>query len=229
MIRIVRKLLILSLIFVIVLAVVVYIIGQADKTISKVDVVSNDGLMYISKQDLIDNVSKLSDQKEWFDFDIEDVEKYIYSIKGVDYALVKKIWPSSLAIYMYDHKPIAYWNNNEILLDNMEIIKPDVFNYDDGELPRISSTDTMSKDYIYETYQKLNDIAKRNTTEIIKISYTGNQFSILLASGESVVLGSMNLQQRLDMFFKSYKKVKDYKDVKYFDMRYSDGFAVKYK
>ncbi|ORU86100.1 cell division protein FtsQ, partial [Francisella tularensis subsp. holarctica] len=34
------------------------------------------------------------------------------------------------------HKPVAYWNNNQILLDNMQIITPAVFNYN-GDLPYI--------------------------------------------------------------------------------------------
>ena len=60
MIRFFRKLLILFLIFLVILAAIVYVVSKTDKTISKVDVVSNDGLVYISKQGLIDNISKVS-------------------------------------------------------------------------------------------------------------------------------------------------------------------------
>lgn len=208
--------------------VAVFIVSKTDKTISKVDVVSNDGLVYISKQDLIDKVGQISRNKEWFDIDTQDIEKYLYSVKGVDYTLVKKVWPSTLVIYMYDHDPIAYWNNNKILLDNMKIIKPAVFSYD-GDLPHIVSVDNVNKDYIYQTYHELNSIAKKNGIEIIKIFYKGNQFNLLLDNDMKVMLGSSELQSRLELFFDSYKKVKNYKSVKYFDMRYSDGFAVKYK
>ncbi|QIW09287.1 cell division protein FtsQ/DivIB [Francisella sp. LA112445] len=222
-----RKFLILGLILLILLGVVIYVATKTDRSISRVDVVSNDGLVYISKQDLINKVDKLSN-KEWFNVDTDNIEKYLHSFKGVDYTLVKKVWPSTLVIYLYDHKPIAYWNNSEILLDNMDIIAPQVFSYD-GDLPYIESSDNDNKDYIYETYQELNAIAKQNGTEIIKIYYSGNQFSLLLANDMKVVLGSKKLRSRLELFFKSYQKVKDYKSAKYFDMRYSDGFAVKYK
>ncbi|API85983.1 cell division protein FtsQ/DivIB [Francisella uliginis] len=227
MISAVRKLLILSLILLVLLSIAIYIVSKTDKEISRVDVVSNDGLVYISKQDLINKVDKLS-SKEWFDVDTDSIENYLHSVKGVDYTLVKKVWPSTLVIYLYDHKPVAYWNNNEILLDNMDIITPQVFSYD-GELPYIESSDKDNKDYIYETYQELNSIAKQNGTEIIKIYYSGNQFSLLFANDLKVVLGSKKLTSRLELFFKSYKKVKDYHSTEYFDMRYSDGFAVKYR
>ena len=227
MIRFFRKLLILFLIFLVILAAIVYVVSKTDKTISKVDVVSNDGLVYIFKQGLIDNISKVS-SKEWFDVDVESVENSLYAIKGVDYALVKKVWPSTLVIYLFDRKPIAYWNNNQILLENMDIITPEVFSFN-GNLPYVESTDVEGRDYIFETYQNLNDIVKSNSLSILKVTYKGNQFKLLLSNDTQVILGSSKLQSRLELFLESYKKVKYYKSVEYFDMRYSDGFTVKYK
>ena len=227
MIRFFRKLLILFLIFLVILMTIVYVVSKTDKAISRVDVVSNDGLVYISKQGLIDNISKVSN-KEWFDVDVESVENSLYAIKGVDYALVKKVWPSTLVIYLFDRKPIAYWNNNQILLENMVIITPEVFSFN-GNLPYLESTDVEGRDYIFETYQNLNDIVKSNSLSILKVTYKGNQFKLLLSNDTQVILGSSKLQSRLELFLESYKKVKDYKSVEYFDMRYSDGFTVKYK
>ncbi len=186
MIRFFRKLLILCLIFSMILAAVIYIVSKTDKTISKVDVVSNDGLVYISKQGLIDNISKASD-KEWFDVDVESIEDSLYAIKGVDYALVKKVWPSTLVIYLFDRKPIAYWNNNQVLLENMDIITPEVFTFN-GNLPYIESSDVEGRDYIFETYQNLNDIVKSNSLSILKVTYKGNQFSLLLSNDMQVIL-----------------------------------------
>jgi len=228
MIRFIRKFLILALILTVFATLAIYVVGKTDKKIDKVDVVSNDGLVYISKQDLIKKVIDISKDKEWFDIDTEEVENYLYSMKGVDYTLVKKVWPSTLVIYMYDHKPVAYWNNNQLLLDNMEIISPVVFSYN-GALIHIDSTDSEDSDYIYQTYQELEVIAKQRDAEIIKISYKGNQFSLLLDNDARIILGSAKLTKRLILFFDSYKKVKNYQAVKYFDMRYDDGFAVRYK
>ena len=227
MIRFFRKLLILFLIFLVILAAIIYTMSKADKTISKVDVVSNDGFVYISKQSLIDNISKVSD-KQWFDVDVESVKNSLYAIKGVSYTLVKKVWPSTLVIYLFDRKPIAYWNNNQILLENMDIITPKVFSFNDN-LPYIESTDVEGRDYIFETYQDLNDIVENSSLSILKVTYKGNQFRLLLSNDAHVILGSSKLKSRLQLFLKSYKKVKDYKLVEYFDMRYSDGFTVKYK
>ncbi|WP_321174127.1 cell division protein FtsQ/DivIB [Francisella sp. W12-1067] len=200
---------------------------QTDRSISKVDVVSNDGLVYVSRQELINKITNLNN-KQWFDLNIEDIEKHLYRIQGVDYILVKKVWPSTLVIYLYNRKPIAYWGNNKILLDNMDIVKPAIFNYDQ-ELPYIQSNDENNRHYIYETYQKLNDIAKTNSSEIIEIFYQGNQFKLQLLNDQVVILGSRNLNLRLKEYFRNYKRVKDYESVEYFDMRYANGFAIKYK
>ncbi|WP_245313667.1 cell division protein FtsQ/DivIB [Allofrancisella frigidaquae] len=222
-----RRLIIPLSILVTLFGIVVYLMLQTDRSISKVDVVSNDGLVYVSRQELINKITSLNN-KQWFDLNIEDIEKHLYRIKGVDYILVKKVWPSTLVIYLYNRKPIAYWGNNKILIDNMDIVKPAIFNYDQ-ELPYIQSNDENNRHYIYETYQKLNDIAKTNSSEIIEIFYQGNQFKLQLLNGQVVILGSRNLDFRLKEYFRNYKRVKDYESVEYFDMRYANGFAIKYK
>ena len=51
--------LILILIFSVILAAIIYVVSKTDKTISRVDIVSNDGLVYITKQGLINNISKV--------------------------------------------------------------------------------------------------------------------------------------------------------------------------
>lgn len=99
MTKIIKKFLILSLILLVILGAAIFIAAKTDKTVSKIDVVSNDGLIYISKQDLINKITTL-DNKQWFDINIDSIEKYIYSIDGVDYTLVKKVWPSTLVIYL---------------------------------------------------------------------------------------------------------------------------------
>ncbi|TDT70386.1 cell division protein FtsQ [Allofrancisella inopinata] len=222
-----RRLIIPLLILVTLFGIVVYLMLQTDRSISKVDVVSNDGLVYVSRQELINKITNLNN-KQWFDLNIEDIEKHLYRMQGVDYILVKKVWPSTLVIYLYNRKPVAYWGNNKILLDNMNIIKPAIFNYDQ-ELPYIQSNDENNRHYIYETYQKLNDIAKANSSEIIEIFYQGNQFKLQLLNDQVVILGSRNLNLRLKEYFRNYKRVKDYESVEYFDMRYANGFAIKYK
>jgi cell division protein FtsQ len=226
MIKIVRKLLILIVILATILVATLYVVGKTDKTISRVDIVSNDGLSYISKQSLIDNLTK-DGSKEWFDVNVNEIERSLYNIKGVDYALVKKIWPSTIVIYLFDHKPVAYWNNSEILLDNMELIKPEVFSYN-GDLPHIQSDNPDSRDYIFDTYQNLEKIAASKDESILEIIYKGNQFQLVLSGGMNVMLGSSKLSAKLKEFFANFKKVRNHESVKYFDMRYTDGFTVKY-
>lgn len=89
----------------------------------------------------------------------------------------------------------------------MQIITPAVFNYN-GDLPYIQSKDDSSKDYIYQTYKELNSIAKQNHMQILKISYTGNQFGILLSDDIEVMLGSVKLKKRLELFLNLIQKLK---------------------
>ncbi|APC96819.1 cell division protein FtsQ/DivIB [Francisella frigiditurris] len=224
MIKIVKRF-VLFLICVAILLIILFFATRIDENISKVDVVSNDQLFYISKQDLIDKILE-SSNKGWLDFNAESLEYYISDFQGTDYTLVKKIWPSTLVVYIYEREPIAYWGEKKVLLDDMTIISPTVFNYD-KYLPRINGPD-KNKDYIYGEYLDLERIAQKNNVEIIDMDYEGNLFSVKLSDGFYVKLGSKDLIKRFEKFFKFYEQVKNYESVKYFDMRYDNGFVVKY-
>ena len=193
--------------------------------IKNIDIVSNNNLQYISKQDIINNIAKLN--LKWSDIDINEIKKYFQKIPGIYFVLVKKIWPSTLVIYLNNKKPIAYWNNNEILLNNMEIIKPKIFE-SNNFIPSLSSNNKNSEKYVYKTYLELNKIAVNNNTKITSLIYDANQFIVELSYKYKVNLGSNNLKQKLNLFFNTYQKVKDFNDVKIFDMRYNYGFAVNY-
>ena len=220
------KRLITVLLCLVIFAVIATIVLSAKERVKNVDVVSNDTLLYVSKQSLIDSLLEVS-HNNWFSVNIEDIEMDIYNKPGVDYTLVKKIWPSTLILYIYDRKPLAYWNGGKILLDNMDIIEPEVFNYN-GYLPMLISEDSLSREYIYDTYITLNKIAKENNDDVSIVSYQGNQFYVVTSAGYKIYLGSKNTSKKLTLFYDTYKNVKDFANVEYFDMRYSNGFSVKY-
>ena len=222
-----KKIIIISIVVLGAILLTVDLFQKSDVQISKVDVITNDGLSYISRQKLIDRVTSIS-QGSWLDVDATKIEKYLYGIKGVDYVLVKKIWPSTLVLYVYDRKPIAYWNDNQILLINMDTVSPDVVSAP-KVLPHIYSSDENNRGYVYDVYGKLDRIAKEHLMNITRLDYEGNQFSITLSGNMKLYLGSSNVEKKLQMFFLLYTKVKDYGSVEYYDMRYGDGFAVKYK
>ena len=215
-----------ALLCMVVFVVLATIVLGARERVKTVDVVSNDKLLYVSKQSIIDRVLEIS-HDDWFSVNIDNIEREIYNKPGVDYTLIKKIWPSTLVLYIYDRKPLAYWGDNELLLDNMELINPDVFNFD-SNLPKFISNDSISKDYVYDTYVQLNNVARSNSEEIVTVSYEGNQFDVITSSGYKIYLGSKNAKNKLKLFFEVYKDVKNFSDVEYYDMRYSNGFSVKY-
>jgi cell division protein FtsQ len=220
------KRLITALLCFVIFAVVATIVLSAKERVKSIDIVSNDTLIYVSKQSLIDSLLEIS-QKDWFSVNIESIEREIYNKPGVDYTLIKKIWPSTLVLYIYDRKPLAYWGGNQILLDNMDVIEPDTFNYN-GYLPMFISSDNLSREYMYDTYLRLNGVAKKYGDEVTIVSYEGNQFYIATSSGHKIYLGSKNTDKKLVLFYDTYKGVKDFANVEYFDMRYSNGFSVKY-
>ncbi len=199
---------------------------SVDKKVSNVDIVSNDGLVYVSKQSIIDEILELS-QKDWLNLSVDNLKEEVFSKPGVDYVLAKKIWPSTLVLYMYDRRPVGYWGDSSILLENMDIIEPEVFNYD-SFLPHFHTQENNNSKYVYDTYKELDKVASKHNSKVLDVFYEGNQFSVDTEQG-LVALGSKDLSKRFELFFDVYNGVSNNEGVEYFDMRYNKGFVVKYK
>lgn len=203
-----------------------YIAKNSSGKIEDIDIVTNKGLLYESKQNIIDAILNVSD-KEWFDIDIDDLNKEVLDVKGVEYSLIKKVWPSTLVIYLYEDQPLAYWNSG-ILLDTYKVIHPEFFNYKKF-MPHILTDGKVDNKYIYGKYISFDKIAREHGLSVDKMSYFGNQFKVVLSNSMVVELGSAKTEKRLLRILSLYKKISDYKNVLYFDMRYNKGFVVKYK
>jgi cell division septal protein FtsQ len=68
---------------------------------------------------------------------------------------------------------------------------------------------------------------------IVEISENNiRSLSVLLSSGITIRFGSKNINDKMKIFFKSYKKIlntSDLKKIRYIDMRYSNGFSIGWK
>jgi len=203
-----------------------FLVSVKNKHIKSVFVDIDNASSYISKQEIINKFLYINKSQNWIDTDLSNLVKYFNKKQGVDDVFVKKEWPSKIVVYLHGFRPIAYWGDNDILLDNMSIISPDTFTYD-FFMPRFYAPENSKQD-ILNIYKQLENIAEQYNHNIKSIFYEGGQYSLLLGNDMKIYLGGQNIKYKLTKFFIVARKILDNdKSAHIFDMRYKQGIAVR--
>ena len=182
----------------------------------------------------IDIISKISNKyledKSFFNFRMKFLKKEIEKIEWVKNVGVRRIYPNGVSIHIEEHKPVVVWNNKSYL-----DYKGDIFlvNKVDKNLPNLNSKKNRNKAMFeyFSLFNKYLSIYDINDTIVEIYENEIRSVKISLASGVNIELGSDNVRERIEMFFKIYKKLKsrDLKKIRYIDMRYSNGFSIGWK
>lgn len=220
------KVTLIVVMFVLLLCSGLYYLKHSNAVISSVEIKSVGSLHYVSKDALIE-IIKPYQRFNWFYIDVHKTAKTISAYPGIDKVKVEKYWPNRLVIEINEIKAIAYWQNQpQLLLSNQEIITPKQF-ITTEKLP-VFHGDIDQKKAIVKQYDKLNSIASSQGFSIIAIYYQSNQWHIILAGGVEIMLGSNDVENKLDMLLKNFSAITIPKGKKIagIDVRYHTGFAV---
>lgn len=183
-----------------------------------------------SVDDIREVAKKYVRSKSFFNIDINYLQSKIENIDWISSANIRRSYPNEIIIFVTEHIPIAIWNNKDYLNQFGEIFTA---NKKNNKLPILISKNNKNK-IIFE-YLSLfsNDLIRHNINEkVVKIIEDDiRSISVILSSGITIKLGSKNVKEKIDIFFKVYQTLNssDLSKMRYIDMRYSNGFSVGWK
>ena len=183
-----------------------------------------------SVDDIREVAKKYVRSKSFFNVDINYLQSKIENIDWISSANIRRSYPNEIIIFVTEHIPIAIWNNKDYLNQFGEIFTA---NKKNNKLPILISKNNKNK-IIFE-YLSLfsNDLIRHNINEkVLKIIEDDiRSISVILSSGITIKLGSKNVKEKIDIFFKVYQTLNssDLSKMRYIDMRYSNGFSVGWK
>ncbi|MCW5590003.1 MAG: cell division protein FtsQ/DivIB [Legionellales bacterium] len=158
------------------------------------------------------------------------IQQRLQDIPWVAEVSVKREWPDTLIIGVHEKIPVALWND-----DHMINRQGDVFNIEDGiatqSFPKLSGPTGLSA-LIVERYFVFADLLKPLHLHIQALHLSARRaWSLTLDNGVKILLGRMQVTQRLQQFIKVYPQVlaPRINEVNYVDLRYNTGFAVDWK
>ena len=183
-----------------------------------------------SVDDIREVAKKYVRSKSFFNVDINYLQSKIENIDWISSANIRRSYPNEIIIFVTEHIPVAIWNNKDYLNQYGEIFTA---NKKNNKFPILISKNNKNK-IIFE-YLSLfsNDLIRHNINEkVVKIIEDDiRSISVILSSGITIKLGSKNVKEKIDIFFKVYQTLNssDLSKMRYIDMRYSNGFSVGWK
>ncbi len=154
---------------------------------------------------------------------IED-NPWVYS------ASMTKIWPDKLIIKIFEQRPVAFWGKDEMLAENGEIIKASL-KKQQGKLPVLYSPNNKGRN-MATGFLKIREWMKDFPLKMVEFREdTRGSWQIKLENGMTLKIGREHQEKRLRRFMVGYtESLKSViNNVKTIDLRYTNGFAVKWK
>lgn len=165
-----------------------------------------------------------------FLLDDKNLERALENNPWVHSAALTHVWPNKLIVKIYEQKPVAYWGKSNMLADNGEIIKASMAK-EKGELPLLYSPNDKGRN-MATGFIKIRKMMKGFPLKLTEFKADARgSWKIKLENGMTLKIGREHQEKRLKRFMVAYdqslKKVLD--KISIVDLRYTNGFAVKWK
>ena len=160
---------------------------------------------------------------------VAGVKRKLLQEEWIREVAVRRVWPDSLMIFVTEHEPVARWGSNALISNEAAIFSPEEASFPPG-LPFLSGPQG-SEDAVLEKYEILKTELKPRDMEIEMLLLTERRaWQFRLANGPIVLLGKKDVEGRFDRFFSFAVPYQADRllQAKSIDMRYTNGFAVKW-
>ncbi len=173
-----------------------------------------------------------------FLLDVKNLEKEIEDNPWVHSAALTHVWPDKLIVKIYEQKPVAHWGKTQMLAENGEIIKASM-DKRKGELPLLYSPNASDKKMgrsmgrnMATGFLQIRKMMKGFPIKLVEFKEDARgSWRIKLENGMTLKIGREHQAKRLKRFMVAYEEsLNEVLDkISVVDLRYTNGFAVKWK
>ena len=197
-----------------------------DKPISAFALVGQN--TFTTADDIKESLLKMGELKGFWGQDVAPIQEQIEALPWVKGAIVRKMWPNRLSIWVSEYQPVAFWNQNQfVTLDGIVFQLPSV-RLTAKNLPYLGGPDYQSLKVI-ETWNQIYINLKSNNimAKGINIDDRG-AWQVQLDNDIVLKLGRGYWKSKLERFVTIYPQidVPENKKIDYIDLRYTSGAAV---
>ncbi|MCH9770516.1 MAG: cell division protein FtsQ/DivIB [Gammaproteobacteria bacterium] len=179
--------------------------------------------------DKLQQIIKANLQGGFFSLKVAKLKQALSRLAWIKAISLQRVWPSTLVIVIDEQYSAARWNNQALLNQNAQLFYPEA-NSIPKNLPELFGPKQSAADVL--NYYKIfsNELMPLNfQITNLSLDQTG-AWSMQLNNGLEIRLGSAEVLARFTRFTNVYPRLaRQHKHPAiYIDLRYPDGFAVKW-
>jgi cell division protein FtsQ len=159
--------------------------------------------------------------------DLDRLRKAVEALAWVDRARVQRLWPDRIGIEIVEQQAAARWGDDGLLNTRGDLFATGV-RHVPPELPRLDGP-AGSEWQVAQRYLAIQDRLSRLGFQVAALRLDARgAWELDLSTGVTVRLGRRQVDERMDRFVQFGAPVISGRaaDIRYVDMRYSNGFAV---
>jgi len=165
------------------------------------------------------------------------------SLPWIKAVAVRKVWPDKLLLSISEHKPVMRWSSvnndfykargNELLSNEGIIFYPHLTDWQQEKFKKMAllSGPESNAVNVLTTCHQINEGLKKLDVAIKQCGMNERRtWMVKLSNDMDIKLGKENMMQKLKRFVRVFSgQLKPYLDsVNYADLRYSNGFSIKW-
>jgi cell division protein FtsQ len=160
----------------------------------------------------------------FFNLNLREAKDSLERLPWIETVEIKRVWPNAIEVFVSERNAIARWQDGGLLDGSGELF--------DGALDaRLPTLDGPVGQHItvVAKYLSLSALLEPYAVSIDRLRLTKQQsWYGHLSSGVVVALGEKNMESRLERFMRFFPEAEPRfkQDVKYADLRYTNGFSV---
>jgi cell division protein FtsQ len=158
---------------------------------------------------------------------LEDLKRAAEDLAWVGKASLRRVWPDRLQVRVEEHKPAARWGRDGLVTAEGLVFHPRTGTLPAG-LPTLEGDEQRSAELV-SRYLKWRDdlMLAGQLIDAVAVDARG-AWRLDLVSGTRLELGTDQIEQRLARFIGAVAQLEAAGQAEVVDMRYSNGFAVKW-
>ncbi len=166
-------------------------------------------------------------QRGFFSLDLQHMVQQLESLGWVASAQIQRSWPDTIKVTIREHRPVAYWNDRELISDHGVAFAADQANVI-RQLPKLSGP-PLHRDEVLRQWlawrEQLLPIGLGIAA--VQLSERGS-WSLQLDNGTRIALGRDALERRMHRLVAVWPQLMA-RNVRpqQIDMRYSNGLAIR--
>ncbi|MGF1700013.1 cell division protein FtsQ/DivIB [Photobacterium makurazakiensis] len=183
-------------------------------------------LSYLTPNDVRDGILQLEQLGSFMTQDVDDIQHALESMPWIARAAVRKQWPETLKVFLVEHEPVAFWNEQYLVNTSGDVFYAPLEQAGKSLIglagPEGSSQQVLSAMHEMQPRLQLAGF------EIATLALNERRaWRVWLTNGIRLELGREARMERLNRFISLYPELEQQgKAIEYVDLRYDTGAAV---